>query len=331
MPPNSVRVAQREHHNRTRIGGLRFWSQINSFRVVRDAAPYIGKQQVESRPVRLDEISTKKEGQAPMADKSMRGGGETADALRGFASSVEAGVRRLHEWVEDNPETMRRWRNGLLAFKLAAIDDIAAKDDSEVRARLFEQESLRTLAQHGWYPPSDKSLVQLNIWADGLGDPDEDRSESARRIGFKIFREDAHKIKQTLVDQFPCRASILREAFDAHWDGRYNSSVLLFLVQADGICQEAICKSIYSSVTIIKASDLANHVQQGMLRALFMGLMWKDWPLTLSQTKRPDGFSELNRHQVVHGESTDYGTEENSLKAMSFLNFCAFVFEKKLK
>ena len=267
-----------------------------------------------------------------MADESMRSGGETADALRGFLSVVEASVRRLDKWVEDNPETMRRWRDGLLAFKVAAIDDIAARDDSAVRARLFEQESLRRLAQHGWYPPSDTSLMQLNMWADGLGDPDEDRAESARRIGFKIFREDAHKIKQALVDQFPHRASIIQEAFDAHWDGRYNSSVLLFLVQADGICQEAIGngKSIYSRRTITDASNLVDHVPEGILRALFIGLMWEDWPLTLSQTRRPDGFSELNRHQVVHGESTDYGTEENSLKAMSFLNFCAFVFEKTL-
>ena len=126
------------------------------------------------------------------------------------------------------------------------------------------------------------------------------------------------------------RASILREAFDAHWDGRYNSSVLLFLVQADGICQEASIESIYSSRTIVEASDIADRVQEGILRALFMGLMWEDWPLTLSRNERPGGFSELNRHQVVHGESTDYGTEENSLKAMSFLNFCAFVFEERL-
>ena len=254
---------------------------------------------------------------------------DTAAALRGFVSNVEAAVQRLHAWVEDNPETIRRWKNSLLAFKVAAIDDIAAKDGSEVRARLLNPESLRTLAQHNWYPPPDMSLLQLNLWADGLGDPDEERAESARQVGFTIFREDARKIKQALVDQFPSRASILQEAFDAHWDGRYNSSVLLFLVQADGICQDAIKdKSIYSSKTITEAGDLAETVQEGILRELFMGLMWKGWPLALSKNERPAGFSELNRHQVVHGESTGYGTEENSLKAMSFLNFCAFVFEK---
>jgi hypothetical protein len=32
-------------------------------------------------------------------------------------------------------------------------------------------------------------------------------------------------------------------------------------------------------------------------------------------------FTALNRHQVMHGESSDYGTEINSLKAFSFLVF----------
>jgi len=32
-------------------------------------------------------------------------------------------------------------------------------------------------------------------------------------------------------------------------------------------------------------------------------------------------WNELNRHQVLHGESVDYGTRLNSLKAISLLNY----------
>ena len=34
-------------------------------------------------------------------------------------------------------------------------------------------------------------------------------------------------------------------------------------------------------------------------------------------------FDALNRHQVMHGEVSDYGTEINSVKAFSFLLFVA--------
>ena len=71
--------------------------------------------------------------------------------------------------------------------------------------------------RQGWYPPPDKSLMQFNMWADGLRESDEERAESARQIGFMVFREDAEKIRQALVAQFPDRESILQEAFDAHW------------------------------------------------------------------------------------------------------------------
>ena len=259
---------------------------------------------------------------------SLHGGGETASAFQGLGSTVGALVQRFDEWVRDNPEMMDRWRDALLAVKAELIDDLAAEDGSDVRATLFQQKDLRTVIEHGWYPPADIALAQLRIWADGLRDPDEERFESARQIGFMVFRRDATKIGQKLVEQFPHRKQVLLEAFDAHQHGRYHSSVVLFLTQADGICQDAIGENVCSGRTITSAHNLANHVQEGILRELFRGLMWKGWPLALSENNRPAGFSGLNRHQVLHGESTDYGTEENSLKAMSFLNFCGFVFRQ---
>ena len=54
-------------------------------------------------------------------------------------------------------------------------------------------------------------------------------------------------------------------------------------------------------------------------------LLDNDWPLIMARNERPGDFTELNRHQVLHGEVVDYGTEENSLKAISLLNYCATV------
>ena len=75
--------------------------------------------------------------------------------------------------------------------------------------------------------------------------------------------------------------------------------------------------------TLVK--DLVNKVPDETLRALTRALSYKQIPLALSSKDRSPEFSELNRHQVLHGEVTEYGTEENSLKAVAFLNFCALV------
>ena len=44
-------------------------------------------------------------------------------------------------------------------------------------------------------------------------------------------------------------------------------------------------------------------------------------PISASKHERDESFNELNRHQVMHGESLGYGTEINSLKAISLLNY----------
>ena len=69
-------------------------------------------------------------------------------------------------------------------------------------------------------------------------------------------------------------------------------------------------------------------MQNELAREMVRVLLDNDWPLIMSWRQRqqePDGWSHLNRHRVLHGEVTDYGTEENSLKAISLLNYCALV------
>ena len=43
--------------------------------------------------------------------------------------------------------------------------------------------------------------------------------------------------------------------------------------------------------------------------------------ISMSKHERPEGFDGLNRHMVLHGESLDYDTRENSLKAISLIGY----------
>ena len=70
-------------------------------------------------------------------------------------------------------------------------------------------------------------------------------------------------------------------------------------------------------------------MQNELAREMVRVLLDNDWPLIMNwnaATARTGRLvAELNRHQVLHGEVVDYGTEENSLKAISLLNYCATV------
>ena len=240
------------------------------------------------------------------------------------AAGVELG-RRWMMWTEDNQETIQRISAGFVAFKVWVIDDITAEDGSELREVLFNEEILRTVIRHGWYPTANMSGGMVAYLAAELDDPDKERAESARQVFINKFREDTDTIERRLVTQFPDRAQVIIDAFAAHRQAKYNLSVPVFLAQADGIAWDRLGKTLFSSKTIKKPEDLASNVNEGILRKLFLGLMWPEWPLALSESERPEDFSGLNRHQVLHGEVADYGTEVNSLQAMALLNFCSFI------
>lgn len=252
----------------------------------------------------------------------------TLQHLNDFLAPLALWGQRLTKWVNDNQEPIRRFAEGVEAFKAWCIDDIAAEDGSRLRAALLNKDIPRTLIRHGWYPTADMSGGEVALLAEGLDDPEEGRAASARQVFIEKFRADADTLEQKLVEQFPDRAHVISDAFAAHRESKFNLSIPVFIAQADGIACGLLGTTLFSRQTIRDADALASEVREGILRELFLSLMWEEWPLALSAHERPAEFSNLNRHQVMHGETSDYGTEENSLKAMSLLSYCAFVLRK---
>jgi hypothetical protein len=53
-------------------------------------------------------------------------------------------------------------------------------------------------------------------------------------------------------------------------------------------------------------------------------------PISASAAERRDlQIGLLNRHSILHGEATDYGTEMNSLKSISLLYYVASTLEQR--
>ncbi len=60
-------------------------------------------------------------------------------------------------------------------------------------------------------------------------------------------------------------------------------------------------------------------------RAALLSPLAQTLPIGASKHKRPDGSDALNRHTVLHGDSLTYGSQTNSLKAVSLINYVAHV------
>ena len=62
-----------------------------------------------------------------------------------------------------------------------------------------------------------------------------------------------------------------------------------------------------------------------MLSSFYMSVFMLNTPLTKNTKHLPSGFDGLNRHAVFHGTDPNYGTEINSLRAISVLNLASYV------
>jgi hypothetical protein len=103
-------------------------------------------------------------------------------------------------------------------------------------------------------------------------------------------------------------------------------SVPVFIAQADGLASEITGKSPLEAAG--KAFRVQYENDQELLDLLdpFFDLHTSEFMMSAKarqEGERASGhaFTALNRHQGLHGERSDYGTELNSLKAFSFLVF----------
>ena len=175
------------------------------------------------------------------------------------------------------------------------------------------KDALENMAKHEWYPDNTGMPLEdiLKISNDMKTD-----YQSCNILLIDHFKNRIYDLERELIDSNPNRQHIISEGFSNHREGRYNSSIPIFLSQADGI----FAKSSNASLFISRARETVSkdHRLDEIIRYLFS---INTLPIWINEKERSPSFAGFNRHQVLHGETVSYGTEENSLKAISFLSF----------
>jgi hypothetical protein len=184
--------------------------------------------------------------------------------------------------------------------------------------------SVLSLANRGWF--FDPNMPLQSMWhTKALIQSGKHEEADACMAGHFEARLD--DIEAQLAAALPTRAPKFKSAFAAHRRGEYDLSILAFMAQADGVCAQlrgghfflknrATQKpeaAAYAAAFEVKFIDQIAHL------ALTVEL-----PIREQMRRRAaNGSTGLNRHAVMHGESLDYDTKENSLRALSLLNYVA--------
>ena len=185
-------------------------------------------------------------------------------------------------------------------------------------------EGLKVMAKHGWFLDNEMPIdyIMEVAYAD---------DEDVKRIDelfIEHFRSRMWSIEAQVSRAHRNRRPLLQAAFGAHRNGLYELSVPLLLAQADGVFSEGLGGSPFMSKPRTSArTTLATAAQSTWTREVLLSALWAQAAVWMSENERGNSFSNLNRHQVLHGEVVDYGTEANSLKAASLLNYFAMLVE----
>lgn len=179
-------------------------------------------------------------------------------------------------------------------------------------------ESTKILAAAGWYMPIDLDFGTANHLANEL---QAGNVNSVNEILINYFDDELQAIENDLVLKFPNRQAVIKAALFAHESENYYLSIPVFFAQAEGIAKELTSFKLFqlrnNEPTIREWADEFD--TNSILSALIEPLRIQG-PMRKKQD--PMNPSGLNRHDVLHGDSVDYGDDKlNSYKALSLLNY----------
>jgi|WetSurMetagenome_2_1015567.scaffolds.fasta_scaffold151461_2 hypothetical protein len=224
------------------------------------------------------------------------------------------------QWAENLTHTLRQ-ANWVDLRPPVNFQSFIPREDLDNIGKSFN-EYFMLLARAGWYPHGSMSVGLVRDLVSEI--------KKGNYVGadekMAFFLEKAYEnMKKEVLTNIPNRHDVLEKAFQAHESGEYILSVPIFLIQSDGICFDMIKEQLY-----VKKGDrrkiavIVDKIDVGVVTKALLSPLAEIIPLTADANERrgpnyPRG--ALNRHQVLHGESVDYGTKTNSFKSISLLNY----------
>lgn len=253
-------------------------------------------------------------------------------------------LRAVQPYIPAITETASKigaWLNNAAIILTPIINSLASVNWEQVREVLEEfpnraSSAMKIASKQGWFFSLQDSLGGAVTLERALHAADS--SDVIDDLMLRHHEESWDMYEQQLAQKYPERIGAIKAAINAHQHFSpqgYFLSIPVFLAQADGIFSEMA--GIPSAIGKVKGKDLIAGTawveeqignDDDARKMLFPILELYELDILKSTAKRQskeietgETFNSLNRHQVMHGEVSDYGTRINSAKAFSFLIF----------
>jgi hypothetical protein len=255
---------------------------------------------------------------------------ESADVPELSQARLSDGIRAVARAMADMVEAVRPAAEWLYRNKDAIALGLAKFAQWVVAMPEATRTVLKAMAADGWFIENSMGAALPFAYYAHMEAGETEEALALMRHHFSSHRP---AILEDLCTASPHRAALLLAAFAAVERGEHALAIPVLFAQVDGVCFDAIKGSAFFLRG--KRKEVALHLEEGgsdvaaKLANAFLAPFGEDLPVL--QSKRLPGFSKLNRHQVLHGESVDYGTEDNSLRAISLLAYVSQRLREKAK
>ena len=231
------------------------------------------------------------------------------------AKAIKKALQSYEMQVTNAVESIRQWsirNHGLLQEAVKAVEEWPMR----------QHEAVVKVARYGWYIDPEMPVCASTELARAL---DAGEVKEVTQYASQHVRDHLDRIEARLSEHYPHRRLVLVDAFDAHRKGKFTLSIPVLLSQADGIWNERFSTSLFRGP---QRTDTSRNQRGGNQDLVFwdgFNIFEESIPMWMSEKERGPSFAQLNRHLVLHGESLDYGTEENSLRAISFVSWLCWI------
>lgn len=180
--------------------------------------------------------------------------------------------------------------------------------------------AISSLANLGWFPSGKMGFSEIYAFRALCDSGDTSAVDTAM---IEWLQGELEHIQVRASNKFTNRSHILASAFNAHNAEQYDLSIPVLMAQVEGMCLEVVGTKLFSTkngIPVTRAATDRFSQQMALSDALLLPFRESNG-FTASKVTRYQWPDTPNRHEVLHGIATDYGTRKNSFKTISLMEY----------
>jgi hypothetical protein len=179
---------------------------------------------------------------------------------------------------------------------------------------------LLLIAEHGWFIEFNS---ELSFPADIGAELENKNIEGANNLLIDYYSNNLERIFRTLIERHKNRTDIINELILNFKNKNYYTFIPTIFSQIDGICFDFTTKQFFIKERKTWLPQVTAELKKntGSFLNLYLSPLQNQTPIIAREEDLYRFPCKLNRHEIIHGVNTSYGTYTNSLKVLSLFKY----------